>query len=649
MNIKNISNIKEHRISAKPLALMVFVLVMLLILSTTFMFGQAMNATEAMERERQYSVYAKELVDASDYLTNKVYHYVVTGEEQYREDYYFELEEAKTRENAVEGLFSLGVTKEEQDMIMSTLELSNDLAEIEMEAFDLVQAGKKEEAQQLIFSEEYQDYKLKIHSNYDVLKTGIEERLASESRNIEKITKSTFFVSGAVGVGTSAAIVLLLFTLFRIKKESEIDQLTGLQNRIRYKERINELIEQDPEKFGALLFCDIDNLKFVNDCYGHNCGDRYIQATGNVLKEFGEYSSVLARPSGDEFIVYIHGFNSREEVVAVINEKMAKAKNAYFTTSLHIEEKVRFSTGVAVYPTDTMVVDELIKFADYAMYKMKKNSKGSIAYYDKSTIDKAIFLARNGGFLDEFLDNELVDFAMQPIVDANTFEIYGYEALMRPKSDIINTPYLLLELAKAESKLDRIERLVMKKTIEKISDNIDALKGYKIFINSIADQVLNQEEFDDFKKKYPEILSNLVIEVTEQEYVDHDLLEIKAEMFRSVGALIAIDDFGAGYSNENALLCNEYDIIKLDMNLIRNIDIDTRRQQIVKSIISFSETYGYKILAEGVESENEVKMLRGLGIHYMQGYYFAKPDLEIKGISEKALKFLETENRVVNK
>ncbi len=643
MNIKKISNIKEHRISANFLAILVFILVIGSIISTAFLFRQTNKSTESMERERDYRIYATELINASDYLTNKVYYYVVTGKEQYRTEYYTELNEVKRREDAVDNLYDLGVTKDEQDLISATLDLSNDLAEIEIQSFYLVEAGKKEEAQILIFSKEYEDYKNKIHINYAILKDGIENRIAIENRNIENATQITFFVSSIVAIGTTISIVLLLFTLFRIKKESNIDQLTGLQNRNKYKEHINELIIQEPDKFGALLYCDIDNLKFVNDCYGHNCGDRYIQATANVLKEFGEYPSVLARPSGDEFIVYIHGFNTREEINTVISENLSKAKNAYFTTSLHIQEKVRFSTGIAVYPTDTSKIDELIKFADYAMYKMKKHSKGEIAFYDSSTLDKTLFLARNNGYLDDFLDNALLDFALQPIVYADTFEILGYEALMRPKSDIINTPYLLLELAKAESKLDKIERLVMKKAFEKIKENKDQLKNYKVFVNSIADQILTEKEFEIYKDKYPDILSSLVIEVTEQEYADQDLVQIKSEMFKSVGALMAIDDFGSGYSNENALLGNDYDIIKLDMNLIRNIDSDNRRKQMVKSIINFLISQDLQVLAEGVETENEVRTLRELGVHYMQGYYFGKPDLEIKGVSDQALKFLEEE------
>ncbi len=645
MENKTVVNVKNRWVNTNYLVSLMLFLVVILLISTTFIFRQTIISRGAVDREQLYRDNINQLIQTSDYLTTRVYFYVSTGDEKYLEEYKSRIEETRTNGTTSVELLEFSQSEEETAIIENSIDIANKLGVIEAEAMGLVGEGKIEEAQEIIFTTEYVNYKDQLQINTNELKSELYGRTNYEEDRFVAMQKVAFAISIIVGVGTSVALALLVLTFYRIKKESSIDPLTGLQNRNTYKDDITSLITEQPEKFGALLFCDIDNLKFINDCYGHNSGDRYIQATANVLKEFGEYTSVIARPSGDEFIVYIHGFESKEEIVSVIAEKIEKARNSYFTTSLHIEEKVRFSTGIAMYPTDTNCVDELIKFADYTMYKLKKSSKGGVAYYDSTTLDKTLFLARNSGYLDEFLDKELLDFALQPIIEADTFNIIGYEALMRPQSDIISTPYLLLELAKAESKLDKIERLVMKKVFEKIRTNMETLKDYKIFINSIADQVLTQEEFKVYVDKYPDVLTNIVVEITEQESVDDEVLRTKSKMFKNQGALLAIDDFGAGHSNENSLLTNEYDIIKLDMNLIRNIDSDTRRQQIVKSIIIFADSHDYKILAEGVETENEVRELRKLGIHYMQGYYFGKPDLEIKGITEKAIKFLELENK----
>ncbi len=640
---KYIINVKEHRIDSKFLITIVIFLVAILLISTSIIFNQLVISSKSVEEDLSYGYASDQLMQTSNYLTNRVYFYVATGDEKYYIEYTRRLAETRDNDVTINKLIELSPTERETAILVNTLAIVEKLGVIEKEAFDLIKDGKIEQARKLLFISEYVEYKDQLENNYRQIQVEIANRAEIRSHNVLSFSKITLFISSSIAIGTTIVIILLILTVFRIKKEANVDQLTGLQNRNNYKNEIESLIKREKDKFGALVYCDIDNFKYIDEYYGHTSGDRYIQATANILKEFGKYKSVIARPFGDEFIVYIHGFDSKDEVVSIISEKLNKAKNSYFTTALNIEEKIRFSTGVAIYPNDTNDVDELIKYADFAMYKMKKNSKGEIAYYDSTTIDSTLFFARNSGYLDEFLDKELLDFALQPMIDANTFEVFGYEALMRPQSEVINTPYLLLELAKSESKLDKIERLVMKKVFEKIDDNKEQLKGYKIFINSIADQLLTKEEFDVYKNQYPEILSKIVLEVTEQESVDYEVLRVKSNMFKKAGALLAIDDFGAGYSNENSLLNNDYDIIKLDMNLIRNIDTDTRRQQIVKSMINFSNTHNYKILAEGVETENEVRELRNLGIHYMQGYYFGKPAIEINGVSEKALRFLKQE------
>lgn len=640
--IEKIKNkVKSFEANTKLLSGIVFMLVIILLFSIAFMFTMIINGVKAVNRERTYRINTINLLETTDYLAYQVYNYVGTGDTIFFDNYINEIENVHQKEISSDNLLKLGVTSEEENIIKGTLEISYELEELDKEIYDLYTSGFVFEAQKLAFSDEYNNLKQEITSNYNFLKDGIDTRIDYESNKMIKATIFSLILALIVSFGAVGSTIALLLSFNKIREESDIDQLTGLQNRNKYKEKIAKIIKDDPEKYGALIFCDIDNLKFINDCYGHSNGDRYIYSTANSLMGFSEYKSMLSRPSGDEFIIYIHGFNSKEELCNVISEKLNIARNSYFTTTLHIEEKIRFSTGIAIYPSDSKDVEELIKFSDYAMFKMKKSSKGEIAYYDRHTIDRGTFLIRNQGYLDEFLEKELIDFAMQPIVDANTFEIYGYEALMRPKINIISSPFLLLELAKEESKLDKIERLVFKKIFEKINDNIEKLANYKIFINSIADQILSEDELRVFIQQNNEILKSVVVEVTEQEYADEDILKIKHDMFTKHGALLALDDYGSGYSNEFSLLSGVYDIIKIDMKIIRNIDTDIKRQEIVKSLVKVAQINNYKVLAEGVETVNEVKILQDLGIHYMQGFFFGKPDLEIKDINENVFELLK--------
>lgn len=623
--------------NTKHLLIAIITIIIVLLCSSTFMMIANFNNTSTLERESNYKKYLNELTNANNLLVNEANKYVTTGDEIYYNNYIEELYTTKTREQAVKNLLELGVTSEEEEIITQTLENSNYLALTYIAAFDLITAGNYEGAQELIFSNYCNSIREKVSANYQILNDGISERLDTETKNTIRISIVSYVINLIIVIAVIILSVMLFMNFYTLRDNADVDQLTGLQNRNKYKEKINALIDKQPDKYGALIYCDIDNLRFINERYGLNDGDKYIVGMANSLKVFEDVSSVLARPSGDEFVIYLHDFNSKKQIMDYIYSKLKEAKNSYFITSKGVEEKVRFSAGVSIYPADSNEVDYLLNFADYALQNMKKTSKGEVGYYDKKKFDNSTFLLKNKGYLDELIENERLDFALQPIVDARTYEIYAYEALMRPQTEMIDTPFLLLQLAKSESKLDKIERLVIKKVLEKISKNSDKLKDCLVFINSIADQVLSKEELENYKTQYPDLLENVIVEVTEQEYVGESLLKAKTDTLRQFVSGIALDDYGSGYSNEFTLLSGIYDIIKIDMQLIRDIDIDPKRQEIVKSILKVAEYNKYKVLAEGVETENEVKILMNLGVDYFQGYYFGKPDLEVKPLSAEVL------------
>lgn len=623
--------------NTKHLLISIITIIIVLLFSSTFMMIANFNNTSTLERESNYKNYLNELTNANNLLVNEANKYVTTGDEIYYNNYIEELYTTKTREQAVKNLLDLGVTSEEEEIITQTLENSNYLALTYIAAFDLISAGNYEGAQELIFSNYCNSIREKVSDSYQILNDGISERLDKETKNTIRTSIVSYVINLIIVIAVIILSVMLFMNFYTLRDNADVDQLTGLQNRNKYKEKINALIDKQPDKYGALIYCDIDNLRFINERYGLNDGDKYIVGMANSLKVFEDVSSVLARPSGDEFVIYLHDFNSKKQIMDYIYSKLKEAKNSYFITSKGVEEKVRFSAGVSIYPADSNEVDYLLNFADYALQNMKKTSKGEVGYYDKKKFDNSTFLLKNKGYLDELIENERLDFALQPIVDARTYEIYAYEALMRPQTEMIDTPFLLLQLAKSESKLDKIERLVIKKVLEKISKNTDKLKDCLVFINSIADQVLSKEELENYKNQYPDLLENVIVEVTEQEYVGESLLKAKTDTLRQFVSGIALDDYGSGYSNEFTLLSGIYDIIKIDMQLIRDIDIDPKRQEIVKSILKVAEYNKYKVLAEGVETENEVKILLNLGVDYFQGYYFGKPDLEVKPLSAEVL------------
>lgn len=627
--------------NTKFLVSVVLVLAAVLLSATAITLSLVLNKVNHIEKEENYHEYSLQLINGSGNLTYYAYQYIITQDEEHYNKYLNELEESKKREDAINEILEQELSGD-NELVVEAIDCANALKEQELLAFKYLNQGDVEKARDIVYSDEYNSDKERINQIYSELRNQSVSEKNSENKSIVDVTYITFIITIIVAIGMVIAVGFLVVNFIKAQKNSDIDELTGLNNRNNYKQYIQEIIKEQPNKYGALIFCDIDNLKFINDYYGHRNGDKYIQAMAEYLKTFKEYLSFVCRLAGDEFIVYIHGFETQEEVKNAVIDKINKGSEKYFVTSLNITERLRFTSGISIYPSDSEDIEELLKYSDYSMLKMKKSSKGEMFFYDKAEYDRSMFLLTNRGYLDDFLEKEELDFVMQPIVHTQTFEIYGYEALMRPYYDMINTPFLLLQIAKEESKLDKVEKLVLRKVFEKINSNMEQLGTAKVFVNSIADRVLSDEELDEFITKYPDLLQNVVIEVTEQEYVDEEVLKMKIDTFKKLGAIVALDDYGSGYSNEFVLLSGLYDIIKIDMKIIRNIDHDIKRQEIVKSIMKVSRISGYKVLAEGVETEAEVKILRELGVHYLQGFFIGRPNREVVGVRKDALAKLDS-------
>ncbi len=633
--IKNKNAFLLKRIRILIVSIVLFLLVFLF--SSLFMHQSILYSVETKNIEGSYKLYTNRLLSSTDYLSSQAYKYVVTGDEEYYRNYMQELNVNKTRENSAKELFALGLTPDEEKIISEALVLSNYIVSAETSAFNLMQLDKPEEAQKLLLNNDYEQLREDITSQYTMLIDGISTRAIEHSQYSFKVAQISFYVNICIVIAMMCFSILIILSMMK----PNVDQLTGFENGKKYKDKIKKLINSDPSKLGALIYCDLDNLKLINDHYGYNEGDNFILEFANQLRTFEQLKTVIARLSSGEFIIYVHGYSNLDDLKVTIDASLNDIKNRYYTTATNKRVKLKFSAGVSFYNIDSSHVEDLIKFSFYTLSLMKKYSKGENGYYLKDTFDSHTFSLEHINYLDEIFEKELLDFAMQPIVDANTFEIFAYEALMRPQNKVVNSPFLLLKLAKSQSRFDKLERLVIKKVLEKVNNNLDKLENTYIFMNSIADQFLTKEELDNYENQYPGLLKKFIVEITEQEYVGEDLMKTKIDLFREYCSGIALDDYGAGYSNEFTLLSGLYDIVKIDMNLVRDIDIDPKRQEIIKSIIKVAKYANYKVLAEGVETENEVRILRQFGVDYFQGFYFAKPDLEIKQLSDEILEELK--------
>ncbi|MEG1830798.1 MAG: EAL domain-containing protein [Raoultibacter sp.] len=408
----------------------------------------------------------------------------------------------------------------------------------------------------------------------------------------------------------------------RIEHERDHDILTGLLNRRAFERSAEELLEEARCKnLSALMFMlDLDGLKFINDSYGHDWGDGYITRAGELIYAAVASLGLASRVSGDEFLVLVAG--EQEIIAQVAVDLQAAFATKFFDTPDGQHMRVRASMGSACFPEDATDYMRLREYADFAMYTAKNTRKGELCAFSLGLYQQKSHLLSKKEDLNRLLDEVLVDYYFQPIVSARTGEVFGYEALMRPRLLSLPSPDLVLELARSQSKLHRVEQITFFEAL-RTYERFGMADSLRLFVNTIGTQCLSEEDIATLSARYPVLLKHLVAEITESEY-GRGFLERKREAMEMWGGSFAIDDFGTGYNGDSILLENVADFVKIDMSIIANISHDYDRQAIVVNLLDYAHTRDIKVIAEGVETEEQLGTLIELGVDYVQGYLTGK-------------------------
>ncbi len=411
----------------------------------------------------------------------------------------------------------------------------------------------------------------------------------------------------------------------KIEYERDYDVLTGLLNRRGFSLKVESLIKRNNP--GALYMIDIDNLKMINDDYGHDFGDEYINIVGNYLLDIHKkYANLYASHiSGDEYILYLD--NPINNQIEEIGEEISNIKDIYFeayTKRIYVS----LSCGIAI-SNGELSLSELKKRADFTMYTVKKSGKNKIAYFDNNAYKQYINENSLHDKLIQLINDKCIDYAYQPIVDIHTGEVLGFEALMRPTIDEFKSPIDVIDYAKKYNRLYDIEKLTIFTALEKfVKSNINK----KVFINSISSQQLSESDLSIIIEKYKDYFNNIVIEIIEEDFGETDILKSKTSSLKNLNINYAIDDYGTGFNNIGMILNYSPKYIKLDCLLVREINIDNKKLMFAKSLIEFCKKNNILVIAEGVETIEELKCVKEAGADYVQGYLIAKPNLEIKDI-----------------
>jgi cyclic di-GMP phosphodiesterase Gmr len=440
-----------------------------------------------------------------------------------------------------------------------------------------------------------------------------------------RIADRNLLLSCSADISEQKAVENLLF------RSAYYDELTGLPMRRVIEHRTNSLLRRDePSTRFALAFLDIDNFKHINDYYGHAAGDALLVEVAKRLGLDLRDSDMLSRISGDEFLLLLDPIQNEQEVVEYIHFTLQRLKAPFFIDGSEIFAST--SIGVSLYPEHGRNYEELRQNADIAMYRVKSDGKGAAVFFNASMEREALARMKIEQSLRLAILEKRFCCAFQAKVDIRTQDIKGIEALVRLRDDegVIQAPGTFINLAVELGLIDELTHLVLAEIVRSI-DLINETFGpdTSISMNVAAKQAGNPE----FMRSFAEALEatgyprRFMIEVTEDAFIakSHFQAEI-LPIFRQLGVGISIDDFGIGYSSLSALADITADEIKIDRSFITDIHKRPRSQGILRAIESLSEALGMTVIAEGIESFEELAYLQAATkIRYAQGYYFARP------------------------
>ena len=439
------------------------------------------------------------------------------------------------------------------------------------------------------------------------------------------------------GLATGAVIVFRDVSVARAMAQqmthsAQHDFLTGLPNRMLLNDRVSHAILLAPRhsKKVALLFLDLDGFKHINDSLGHPTGDKLLQSIGKRLVDCVRSSDTVSRQGGDEFVVLLSEMEQPEDAAITARRMLHSVAEAHSINDrdLHITTSI----GVSVFPDDGMDAETLIKNADTAMYQAKENGRQSYQFFKSGMNVRAVERQSIEESLRRALEYQEFTLHYQPKINLKTGDITGAEALIRWTHPIrgIVSPAQFIPVAEDCGLILPIGIWVLHEACKQAREWMDAgLPIRTIAVNISGMQFRN----DNFLHDVFAILSEtgldpacLELELTESVLIKRaDTAASVLRSLRSRGVQIAIDDFGTGYSSLSYLTKFPIDALKIDQSFVRQISTTPGDVNIVTAVISMGRSLKLRVVAEGVETQEELSFLQSHSCEEAQGYYFSRP------------------------
>ena len=410
------------------------------------------------------------------------------------------------------------------------------------------------------------------------------------------------------------------------------DQLTGLPNRGLLIDRINQVLDRGgrQSKLAVILFLDLDRFKYVNDSLGHAAGDALLKAVAERLKKSTRKADTVARHGGDEFTILIQDLSKVEYITNVI-EKIFAAFEAPFNLKGQ-KFFITISMGVSIYPNDGENAEVLLKNADIAMYRAKEEGRNTYQFFTNSMQESATARLNLEYKLRKAIEKEEFVLHYQPQVDTTTGDVIGMEALLRwqdPEKGLI-PPGEFIPLAEDTGLIVPIGDWVLHTacTQNKMWQE-RGLKPVTMSVNVSMRQFKQKDFVSIVRRTLKETNLNpryLELELTESLLMD-DIESVikKLHELKALGIRLSIDDFGTGYSSLEYLKQMPVDMLKIAQEFVKDINVDHNDVAIAKATIQMAQSMGLEVIAEGVETIENQRVLSDLHCNKTQGYLFSKP------------------------
>ncbi len=429
----------------------------------------------------------------------------------------------------------------------------------------------------------------------------------------------------------------------RLHHQAYHDQLTGLENRFALNEKLNSLINKSGGEKFALIYIDIDNFKYVNDTMGHRFGDLLLKKISERLLENGILNSTVYRIGGDEFLVLVEKYYKKEYLERIAVNILRAFKPCFVVGNLNIYSTI--SIGVSTYPEHGNETDELLKSADIAVYKAKEAGRNRIVFFNTPMNEEMTERMVIEKHLRNALDNNEFELYYQPQLDIKRSVISGFEALLRWRSPELGhvSPMKFISIAEATHLIIPIGEWVLREACRFLS-NLEKMghKGFNISVNISMLQLLQ----DDFAHMVMDIIDSVglnpkqvELEITESILMEsYEVIAGKLKLLRARGINIALDDFGKGYSSLNYLKNLPITTLKVDKSFIDTISNTGNDKSLTDLIVKIGRSMDLCVVAEGVETQEQMDYLIKHKCHKIQGYLLSKPVQEadiIKKIEEQ--------------